>query len=58
MILTVLTDFFEFTGSLKHSHRDGANRLGTSSKELQYSHRIPPRLEMLMDMPSGNSFTS
>jgi SPRY domain-containing SOCS box protein 1/4 len=38
--------------SLKHSHRDGANRLGTSSKELQYSHRIPPRLEMLMDMPS------
>jgi len=38
--------------SLKHSHRDGANRLGTSSKELAYSHRIPPRLEMLMDMPS------
>merc|ERR1712223_1007679 len=38
--------------SLKHSHRAGANRLGTSSKELAYSHRIPPRLEMLMDMPS------
>jgi len=37
--------------SLKHSHRDGANRHGTSSKDLTYSHRIPPRLEMLMDMP-------
>ena len=47
----IYTFFCEFTGSLKHSHRDGANRHGTSSKDLTYSHRIPPRLEMLMDMP-------
>jgi len=39
-------------GNLKHSSRDGNGRsLGTSSKELTYMHRIPPRLEMLMDMP-------
>merc|ERR1719510_2942967 len=38
-------------GNLKHSSRDGSSRLGTCSKELTYVHRIPPRLEMLMDMP-------
>ena len=42
----------KFLGNLKHSSRDGNGRgLGTSSKELTYVHRIPPRLEMLMDMP-------
>ena len=44
--------FIYFLGNLKHSSRDGNGRsLGTSSKELTYMHRIPPRLEMLMDMP-------
>ena len=44
--------FNYFLGNLKHSSRDGNGRsLGTSSKELTYMHRIPPRLEMLMDMP-------
>lgn len=37
--------------NLKHSNRDGNGRPGTCSKELPYMHRIPPRLEMLMDMP-------
>jgi len=37
--------------NLKHSNRDGTGRPGTCSKELPYMHRIPPRLEMLMDMP-------
>ncbi len=37
---------------LKHSARDVNNRCGTSSKELVLEHRIPPRLEMLMDMPA------
>merc|ERR1719297_37146 len=37
--------------NLKHSNRDGNGRAGTCSKELPYMHRIPPRLEMLMDMP-------
>ena len=44
--------FKYFLGNVKHSSRDGNGRsLGTSSKELTYMHRIPPRLEMLMDMP-------
>ena len=42
---------FFLAGNLKHSNRDGNGRPGTCSKELPYMHRIPPRLEMLMDMP-------
>jgi len=40
--------------NLKHSNRDGNGRPGTCSKELPCMHRIPPRLEMLMDMPPPN----
>jgi len=40
--------------NLKHSNRDGNGRPGTCSKELSHSHRIPPRLEMLLDMPPPN----
>ena len=43
--------FPKLSGNLKHSNRDGNGRPGTCSKELPYMHRIPPRLEMLMDMP-------
>jgi len=41
----------------KHASRDASSKAGTGSsggsgaKELVIEHRIPPRLEMLMDMP-------
>ena len=49
---------FYFAGRFKHASRDASSKAGTGSsgggsgaKELVIEHRIPPRLEMLMDMP-------
>ena len=47
--------FAFLTGRFKHASRDASSKVqngsGSSNKELSLEHRIPPRLEMLMDMP-------
>ena len=52
-----LIDCF-IAGRFKHASRDASSKAGTGggsggsgAKELVIEHRIPPRLEMLMDMP-------
>ena len=56
VVLPSLIDCF-IAGRFKHASRDASSKAGTGSsggsgaKELVIEHRIPPRLEMLMDMP-------